>query len=332
MMHRRFVVATVAVLVLGWTGSGRGAGGLETKSARKAAIACQKALAHAEVRAAKLRGGALELCAAGALDCLLAAKENERCLPAVVTRCATKLGKSATALATLVAKLGANAQCSTLQPSDFFRPDGLALGALVSPCRTFGLDICTGFGSIAECVVRASSRAAAESYGRGVPRTFELLDLLGTTPPASTEGLPAYAGCGNCAVPLADRSRVDDCGTVLRKAFTALEGTLRKALVACAQKAFGCEQSSKDVATCRADTAARCTARTESRIVTALAKFRTAFRNQKCAPVAVDFARVLAEDGLNYRALEDECAALGIPAIQTPTHLAECLERRARRN
>ncbi len=50
-----------------WAGDG-----LETKGARKAAIACQKAIVTTRTKAAKVRTDALEQCVGRAFDCIQA--------------------------------------------------------------------------------------------------------------------------------------------------------------------------------------------------------------------------------------------------------------------
>ena len=200
---------------------------------RKKAVACQKALADAGTRAAKLRTDALALCTKEAFACVLDPEADAQCLPKAAQKCSTGLGKSSDATAKLVTGLAANASCGALAPTDLFRAEGLGLGPLVSACQqSFGLDVCSSFANIAECVVRSSARAAADAYGHGSPRTREMLSALAALPlphPLPTvDGLPIYAvdaGCAAppCAVAVAERDRVAACGQLVRKAFTELD-------------------------------------------------------------------------------------------------------------
>ncbi len=334
---RRFLVAVglIAASIAGPT-TGHGDDGLATDTARKAAVGCQKAIATASANAAKLRTSALELCTGGALACVLATGPDPQCLTQAAGKCADKLATTAAAVTKVGVKLRTNSNCGKLGKTDLFGSAGLAMGPLVSPCRqAFNLNVCSSFADLALCIVQSSDRAAAESFGRGAPRALELLGVLGDAvaprPLPTVGGLPVYAGCANPGCPLAfgDPKTVTTCGKQIRKAYLGLDAALRKALTTCVQSSFACEQSLRDPALCRQKAIDKCAKSVAPKIAALLTKFRKSLSNKKCAATTLEFARLLDGDGLNYRGLGDECAALDVAGLAGISDLSRCLERRA---
>ncbi len=336
-MSRNWVVGLVlaaAVVVLTTPAAGvTASAGLSTVLARKAAIACQKLIAKTSTKIEQQRGHVLDTCIGGALACIQTKGDDATCLGKVAARCAKKLASTDKTLTALAAKIVTNASChEKLHLVDLLKEEGLGLGRLASRCRSdLGLDVCQGIAPLAACLVRLPDRAAADLYGRGAPRSAELLDLLPDAPlPLPTvDGLPRYPGCGDCFVVPPDDTPVNACAKAASHALETLLVGVQKSLLRCATKAFECAQTSKDATICQRKTTTTCNQQ-PAKIAGLLTRFTKTFTNGKCAADVVDFTRLLADNGLNLTALEPACTALGVPAVTGPGTLADCLARRAR--
>lgn len=300
---------------------------LADAQAQKAATKCSKTVAQATAKlvAAKLKS--LDACSTAVLGCIQVKPTDAACLAKAQTKCAKALLSGVPqaevgAAAKIVKSCGA-----PLRPADLLAADGLGIGARAAACKSdFGLDVCRGLPTLAQCLAAESSRSAERVFATEQPRAHELIEQVVTPLPLTY--LPAYPGCQDCSqAPSGTVGKaVAACGGTLTKAGRAFAGAVSKGIGGCLDKVFTCLQTKPGDAKCVGKATAACDAAV-AKLATAAAKLRGA-ADKRCADAGLlPFATLATAAALNLDALADDCAALGVGPLASLDDYVTCLRR-----
>ena len=326
---RRLVAIIVAFLLTTcFVGVVSAAGGkLENPALQKAAAKCQQLVGQVTAKLVASKFKALDACVNVALACVQTKQTGrDACFAKAGKSCLKRLSAAATnALKAETKIVGAKSCAKDLRFPDLLAEDGLGLARIGDACQSdFGVDVCGGLPSLAQCLVQSSDRAADALYGQTRPRADELLSLLPVVLPP-IDGLPPFPGCGDCAVQPGAGKVVAKCGQVVTKASADLIASLERQFVSCTQNVFACTQTNAttkcfDQATTGCDKGA-------AAVTAAYAKFAGTLA-KSCGSAAVDFDTLAAPTGLDFEALGDSCLAVGAAVPTSLDALDECLRRR----
>lgn len=287
----------------------------------KAFTACAKTLANAGARLVKTHAKRLESCALAAFTCVQLKPADPACLAKATAACAKQLGGSASDDAALAAAVRKRCDSPTLDIAALLAPTGFGFDAERQGCADLGVSSLGSVDAVTTCLARQHRCRAEELIAAAVPRTTELLALLGRAPAAEFSCLPADGGSPASGLPdVAEAKAAVKCQKALAKAAAAFAAATQRSTQACASAAYVCVASGTNAA-CTAKATAACAAALGKRAGLD-AKLRAAV-TKACA--AADGGPFLDAVGLGFGTRLAACAALGAPGTGSPTDTAACL-------
>jgi len=298
-------------------------GALASRTAAKAAVACQRAIVKA---GAQLVGGRLTklgTCSRAVQRCIQTKPDDALCLAKAAGRCRSVID----GFAQLDTKQSAalRKRCGgALALADVLAPAGLGYGWL--GC---GEDVVAEtLDDLIACVVGEHACRGASLFEMLQPRAKELMRLPGMN--AATLDtivcLPDHGGDGDAVGdPTGQGKAVDTCATAIVKAGTSFVKKRLARMAKCADGLFSCVQLSPNDGACLAKARTKCdqgraTSAAEERTLTSAVAGR-------CSEGTVAYATLRAARAANLDALADACTAVGVPTLATLADYQQCVLR-----
>lgn len=312
-------------------------GGVGLPDARgKAALKCQKAIAKAGAKLAVQRLSRVQKCVQAELVCL-----QEKLVPECHAKAAQTCAKELAAVGDDEAKLTSTIvkACGAKEPGappvvsidDLRDPVGLGYGFVEGACALeHGVAGLVDATDLARCLARQHACRVDVAIGAAAPRAYELLRRAGRD--VATEfpclALGSDGDGGGLGDPKTKGKAASACEKALAAAGAKLVKTRLKGVQQCATAVFACAQVDAGDAACVAKARATCAkafaglgaSGDEAALVTAVVKGCTG------GTLTGDDLRSVV--GLGFDASASECAALGVPSLDGPTQIGECVGRR----
>jgi hypothetical protein len=319
---------------------------LPDKTTGKNLNSCQKTLAKggAGLVSRALKG--FDKCARGMFKCLELEDGDPSCLdeqcrdchpdlPTACQQCHSTFSTSKDPFAKLVASAVGACDEPKVSFEQMMETSGLGYDLHETECRNLlsgGSEPIVGVPDVGMCTALQHGCEVAKLFATQLPRTRELLSICGSIPD-ELECLPDN-GAGGTLTDLATAKVVLKCQAAIVKAGAKLAATTLKSLEQCVGLAYTCLQTkgadlkcingNKAVTNKAGGADFKCD-KQYAKIAAAQAKFTLAI-DKACG--AIPFATLKSTDAANIVALAAECAALGVPALDTLADYEKCLERR----
>ncbi|MCC6849267.1 MAG: right-handed parallel beta-helix repeat-containing protein [Deltaproteobacteria bacterium] len=302
-------------------------GGLGIAGDAGAALArCAAGVRKAGVRYGARRVARTQKCIAAATRCVQRRPDDASCLTRAAVACAkarAAFGADEASLAGGIAKA-----CVAVADADLRADRGLGFAAEDAPCVEEGAGAPVSVAAMAACVQRGYACRADELSAFEAPRAAELLALAGQDLGAFP-CLATGADGGGAGVDDAVRARaLERCGSALRSATAKFARGKAKAVARCLRTVEDCLfVDGVAAAPCLDAARAAC-----AKAIGALTRPGTGIEATLAAAVTggcagASIADVLAPAGLGYGVLSSTCAALGVPALDSPAALGACVVR-----
>ncbi|MEO6025781.1 MAG: exo-alpha-sialidase [Candidatus Binatia bacterium] len=298
-------------------------GALASRTAAKAAVACQRAIVKAGAQLVGARLTKLGTCSRAVQRCIQTKPDDPLCLAKAAGRCRSVIDGFAQVDAKHSAAM--RKRCGgTLALADVLGPAGLGYGWL--GC---GEDVVAEtLDDLIACLVGEHACRGASLFEVLQPRAKELLRLPGMN--AATLDtivcLPDHGGDGDAVGdPTGQGKAVDTCATAIVKAGTSFVKKRLARMAKCADGLFSCVQLLPSDGACLAKARTKCdqgqaTSTAEERKLTSAVAGR-------CSEGTVAYATLRAARAANLDALADACAAVGVPTLATLADYQQCVLR-----
>lgn len=295
-----------------------GGAGIGDPGTAKALGKCQKALAKGGSTFAQVTQKVLGGCIAGVFACHQTKPGDPACVAKAKARC-DKNSAKVEGLATKVIH-AINKSCAELSPTAVFDARGLGFDAERNDCELYGEPLNDG-SSLSLCLGRQQTCRATQLVSRAYPRARELAATIDIDPPCLETGAD-----GNQAG-LADPALVK-CQAAIAKASMTFTSKRMKAVAKCLDGAFTCLQQKPGNDACRRKVAgkyAKSAATVFGGVDAPKSLAGKAATTIAKACGAIPFSDLLDAGGLGMGAFASDCAAAGIPTLDSVADLSRCL-------
>jgi hypothetical protein len=180
---------------------------------------------------------------------------------------------------------------------------------------------------VSACILAQHECEAEQVFEVQEPRAGELLDLVrtqGGTFPAPT-CLTDHGPAGATSDPKTLGKAVDKCEAQMKASGTKFVLAKLRGLTTCAAGVLTCDLTKPGDATCLSKASSACT-KSLAKIDDEADKVGPAI-DKRCGAAAINFDALRAPTGANLDALAAECAAFGVPAINSIADYETCLIR-----
>jgi hypothetical protein len=296
-------------------------GGLASRTAAKAAVACQRAIVKAGAQLVGARLTQLGTCGRAVQRCIQTKPDDPLCLAKAGLKCRGVIE----GFARLDVKQGAaiRKRCGgAFALGDVLAPAGLGFSWLGCDDDAETLD------DLVACVVGEHACRGAGLFEILQPRAKELMRLPGMN--AATLDtivcLPDHGGDGDAVGdPAGTGKAVDACTGAIVKAGTSFVKKRLARMAKCVDGIFSCVQLAPNDGACLAKARTKC----DQGQAASAAEERTLTSNVagRCNESVVAYATLRAASAANLDALVDACAAVGVPDLATLADYQQCVLR-----
>jgi hypothetical protein len=293
----------------------------------KAADKCQRAITKAGTTFKAKRLKSLDKCANGVLHCIQEKASDPTCLPKATVTCSGELiGTFASLQADFQDAVSSKCEGVGLTIVDLLDTDTLGFGNVQGACATLGSPL-TDIAAVSACVLAQHECGAEQLFELQEPRAGEMIDLVraqgGTFAPLTC--LTDHGPGGATADPKTLGKAVEKCEAQMKASGTKFLVAQLKALTTCAAGVLTCDVTQQGDSGCLAKASSSCT-KGLAKVGTEAGKVGPAI-DKRCGASAINFDALRAPTGANLDALAGECAALGVPAINSIADYETCLIR-----
>ncbi|HEY2389122.1 MAG TPA: hypothetical protein VGK30_19385 [Candidatus Binatia bacterium] len=293
----------------------------------KAADKCQRAITKAGSVFMAKRLKSLDKCANGVLRCVQEKATDATCLPKATVTCNDELiGTLASLQSDFQDAVASKCEDVGLTIADLLDTDTLGFANVQNECATLGSPL-AGIADVSACILAQHECTAEQLFELQEPRAGEMIDRVraqgGTFAPLTC--LTDHGPAGATADPKTLGKAVDKCEAQAKASGTKFLVAQLRALTTCAASVLTCDLTQPGDSTCLAKASSSCT-KGLAKIDTEADKVGPAV-DKRCGAAAINFDALRAATGANLVALAEECAGLGVPAINSIADYETCLIR-----
>ncbi len=286
---------------------------------------CQQAIAKGVKRLFRSELSNLSACVGDLLRCVHVKLGDDRCLDQARAKCTSKLAKIADEQHRF--SRAATRACADLTFGELLAANGLGYGALASECEA-GFDVpLDDPTAIPSCILAKYATEVTRLIAMLQPRAGELIDVLGVAVPPDLE-IENFGGNGQSFNDAAIGRAIVGCSAAVERRGERLATAHLRRLLKCVDRIFTCIQSKPTDPRCLARAAGLCEKELDAIGVAETTPDRRVA--SKCAETVLPFVQLLAANGAHVEAVAAQCAALGVPSLDSIADYESCLVRQHR--
>jgi PKD repeat protein len=306
---------------LGLSRPGKGAKGIAK---------CAKTLGQAGTKFSAARLKHLQKCVNAAFVCVQQEPHDAACAAKAQKTCAKELGKAAGDQGKLRKAILKTCAPPSVDMADLRSVAGIGYETEVAVCGERGVGTLASASDVVDCLLAQHRCRVEDLVASETPRAIELLALAGRDPNVEFPCLAAGADGGGGDLAGVRGKLAVKCQKGIGKAGAKFASVKAKLTQKCSSVVYACVQVKPTDPKCLPKAAATCRkqlAKLRAPGTGAAAKLAAAI-TKSCGKAPFALADLLESGGLGFAALGGECAALGVPSLDSLADVSSCLERR----
>lgn len=300
--------------------------GLGDTDAGKAAAKCQKGLQSVGRKFVGTKLKRLHKCVNAVFKCVQEKQGDAKCLEKATAKCDREIAKILQDEEKLRTKVVKACDPDKVAQSDLTVATGIGYVGESVTCASVGQATLDSIADVAECVVLQHECTVERLLGQAVPRSVELLTLVGRNPGVEFPCLPSGTGGGGVGLG-GDKKQLKaavKCEAAIKKAGAKLVDGIFKGTQKCVDAAMKCLQQKPDDPACLGKRQGKCTSAVVKGLgAVALAKHQQAIV-KACTKPGLSVADIRSPTGLSMETHDPRCEK----TLDSVPNIAECLGQR----